>query len=303
MKVSVCITTLNEENSIDKLLVSLLKQTIAPDQIIIVDGGSTDKTIDKIKKFKNKIKLLCYKDLSIAAGRNIAVKNSKNEIIAMTDAGCVPQDNWLKELTKHFKDKDTKVVAGFYSMTTKSIFQKSLANYLGVIPSRFDNIFLPSTRSIAFRKSLWKKIGEFNEKLTSTAEDTDFNYKLALNQVQIVREKNAVVEWGIPENLWQAYKKFFLYARGDAQTGILWNPSKGFKSHNIKAFLIILRYYIGFVFLGLSLNNTSLLPIFIFFIFCYLFWAYKKTNIWGVAIQIISDVAVMSGFISGILGL
>ena len=50
MKVSVCITVFNEEGSIGELLDSLLKQTKKPGEIVIVDGGSKDKTVDVIRK-------------------------------------------------------------------------------------------------------------------------------------------------------------------------------------------------------------------------------------------------------------
>jgi len=303
MKVSVCITTLNEKKSIDRLLDALFNQTKKLDEIIIVDGGSTDDTVDRINKFKRKIKLLVRRNCSIAQGRNLAVRNSKNEIVAMTDAGCVPDKVWLEKITKPFNDKNTQVVAGFYRMTADTGFKKALSVFLGVLPKDFSDNFLPSTRSIAFRKRVWKNVGGFNEKLKGTAEDTDFNYKLAVNQIQIVREKTAVVEWEIPSGLFSAYKKFFFYAKGDAESGIWWNPAKGLMSHNIKSSFILFRYLLGFAFLGFCLSNTPLFPILIFLVFGYFFWAYKKAGVWGIVIQIISDIAVMSGLVSGILGL
>src|SRR5260221_150360 len=148
MKVSICITTFNEEKSINKLLDSLFSQTRLANEIIIVDGGSTDKTIELIKKFK-KIKLIISKRASIAKGRNLAVKNSKYEIIAMTDGGCICNKYWLAKITESFKE-DISVVAGFYEMTGKSDFQKALKPYLGRMPNQFnETTFSPSSRSLA----------------------------------------------------------------------------------------------------------------------------------------------------------
>src|SRR4030042_2033064 len=97
-RVSIVLTVKNEDKSINLLLNSLESQKLVPKEIVIVDGGSTDKTIDIIRKKmeKNKkIKLFIEKDSSIARGRNIGISNSTSEIIAMTDAGCIVDSNWL----------------------------------------------------------------------------------------------------------------------------------------------------------------------------------------------------------------
>ncbi|MEK7497570.1 MAG: glycosyltransferase, partial [Patescibacteria group bacterium] len=196
MRISVCVTTFNEEKTIGTLLKSLTDQTKKPDEIIVVDGGSTDATVTQISKLKSKnhisnLRIIKTEQANIAMGRNLAIKNARNEIIAMTDAGCVADKKWLEEITRPFGPPNRKnasraeVVAGFYKMTTNSPFQKSLANFLGTMPEKFNEKFLPSTRSIAFTKDIWQKVGGFNENLT-TAEDTDFNYKLALAQARIV---------------------------------------------------------------------------------------------------------------------
>ncbi len=297
MKVSICITTFNEEKSINKLLDSLFSQTKLANEIIIVDGGSTDKTIEliskawgasRVKKFK-KIKLIISKGASIAKGRNLAIKNSKYEIIAMTDGGCICDKYWLAKITEPFK-KDINVVAGFYEMTGKSDFQKALKPYLGVMPNQFDDeTFLPSARSIAFRKSVWKKVGGFNEKLDRAGEDTDFNLKILKKNFQIARAKKAIVDWEVPETLLAAMKKFFYYARGDAQIG-------GLTKHNIKVVTIFLRYILFFIF-------WLLFPI-------YLIWStYKhrkytknwRQKIYTAIIQVASDISIMAGFLNGLL--
>ncbi len=302
MKISICITVLNEEKNISKLLVSIDSQTNRANEIIIVDAGSTDETINLIKKHKN-IKLIISRGASIAKGRNIAIKNAKHEIIVITDAGCILHKNWLAKITKPFKNKSTDVVAGFYNMTGKSDFQKALKPFIGIMPQNFDkNTFLPSARSIAFRKKVWKKIGGFDEKFDRAGEDTEFNLKLLKNKFKIIRVKHAIVDWEVPNNIVSSLKKFFYYSRGDVQGGKLMT------SHNIKVLNIFFRYFIFLSLLFLYFLNPIFSLIFIFVFLLYLFSSIVKmlkfVKGWKALcfvpiIQVSSDFAVMAGFLSG----
>ena len=66
---------------------------------------------------------------------------------------------------------------------------------MGILPQKFDQDFMPSTRSVAFRKSVWEEVDGFNENLERGGEDTEFFYKCVKNGVKIVREKSSRVEW------------------------------------------------------------------------------------------------------------
>lgn len=312
MKISLCVTTFNEEKSIRLLLLSLTKQSKKPDEIVTVDSKSTDSTTKIIKSFQNRLPYLkvIVKKCSRAEGRNIAVKAAEHSIIAMTDAGCVLDKNWIERITKPFKDGKVDIVAGFYKMDGSSPFQKALSCFLGVKSEDFNDNFLPSTRSIAFRRGVWKRVGGFPENLNDTAEDTVFNYKAIKNKLKIVRVKNALVYWMIPEDFVIAIRKFYSYAKGDAKSKIFWHPTKRFRSHNIKVFFVYVRYAIGLTLFLLGFSSHLLWFPLIFFFFLYIFWSFYKVyrqiydlraGIWGVAIQFCCDLAVMAGFIGGIL--
>ena len=112
MKTSVCITTFDEkEETIKSLLHALNDQTLKPDEIIIIDAKD-------------------YDNCSRSKGRNIAIKKAKNEIIAITDAGCIPHRDWLEKLVKNLDPSsqsydEAGVVAGSYEMITNNNFQKA----------------------------------------------------------------------------------------------------------------------------------------------------------------------------------
>src|SRR3989344_8023279 len=117
MKIALIITVLNEEKTIDFFLDSFLIQTTRPDELIIIDGGSNDGTIKRIKNYEVRIKKsgikfkLFVKRGNISKGRNFAVKNSESDIISISDAGCVLDKNWLRRIVFPFKDKSVDVVA------------------------------------------------------------------------------------------------------------------------------------------------------------------------------------------------
>lgn len=315
MESSVCITTHNEEASIGALLDSLLGQSLKPDEIIVVDSGSKDKTVQIIKHFQKKdkkIKLLQEKG-NIAHGRNTGIEVAGNDIIVTTDAGCIPHPDWLEKITDPFKHVNVGLVAGFYDMPTKTPTQRAISVYMGIPPKRYDSEnFLPSTRSVAFKKQLWEKVGGFDERLDKTGEDSVFICNIVKTGTRIVRVGEARVDWRELENitLKGAMRKFFDYAKGDVQSKIWWHPTKKLMSHNIKALFIFIRYLFGLFLLFQSIGSPLLLRLVEFLIVLYIFWPIWKwrdviydlqTKLWLPVIQISSDFAVMAGFTVGII--
>jgi glycosyltransferase involved in cell wall biosynthesis len=314
MKISVCLTVLDEEKTIGKVLEGLLEQTKKPDEIVIVDGGSTDKTVEIIRHFQKKdksIKLVVEK-CSISQGRNLSISLAKNEIVALTDAGCEPYRDWLENLVYFLRHKEIGIVAGFYEMPASTPLGKVISCYLGVPEERFDPIsFLPSTRSVAFRKEVWEKLGGFDESLKKTGEDSLFFYRAVKSGVKIARAKEARVVWGEPGKL--SLKKFFgkvsSYACGDIKSKIFWHPSKGLMSHNIKIILVFARYIL-FLFLSVQFLRFPRLYFWVPFLFLlYLLWPiYKwrdvlktrKERLYLPLVQIVSDFAVILGLLKGI---
>lgn len=313
MKTSVCITVFNEEESLGKLLDSLLSQTTKPNEIVVVDSNSTDKTgkvLEHYQKKDKRIRVLTQKTTR-AEGRNLAVEIARNKIIVMTDAGCVPKKDWLEKITSPFKNKKVDMVAGFYDMLGDKSIQKASSVFLGTKKADFDIDFLPSTRSVAFRKKLWERVGRFPEALEDTAEDTIFNHKVLKKGAKIARVKNARVEWEMPESLGEIFRKLQSYAKGDARSGLIWHTQKKLTSHNIKAIFVFVRYLIGLSLIYMAFINPLLWYLVAFLLIFYIFWAYRKvyiyesdakTALWGVILQFTADLAVMLGFAKGIIG-
>lgn len=291
MNVSIVITILNEEKTINRLLRSLLSQTVQPREIIIVDGGSTDSTLSQIPN--KKIIKVFVKPGNRAIGRNYGIKQAKNEIIAITDAGGYPQRDWLEKLTSPFEDKDVLAAAGYYKSIGKNPFEEAVTPYFLVMSDKAKQMeeFLPSARSMAIRKSAWKKVGGFPEEFSHN-EDLVFDYRLREAGVNFAFARGAIVYWYPPKNVYEALVKFFRFSFGDAESGI----------SRPKVYLILLRYFIGVAFL-------LLFPYLLFpMLGLYVGWAILKNVryvsslqavLWLAIIQIIADISVMAGYLAG----
>ena len=291
--VSVVITILNEAENIEKLLSSLLGQTNKPGEIIIVDGGSTDGTQDIVKKFasQKRIVKLLQKKGNRSVGRNWGIKQAKGRIIAITDAGGYPKEDWLEKIIKPFEDKNVSVVSGYYQAEPLNPFQKCAAPYFLVMPDKVKKgmYFRPSSRSVAIRKEIWRKV-PYPEKYSHN-EDFVWDIELEKTGYKFHFEPDAIVYWYPPKNLSIALRQFYRFAYGDAEAGI----------SRPKVWTIFLRY----------LLFAALFPfrgLFEVCIMSYGVWAiiknYKYVKhqagfFWLPVIQITSDFAIMLGYIKG----
>lgn len=313
MNISIISTVKNESNTLKPFLNSLLRQNCSFDEIIVVDGGSNDGTLEILKEYSQtnrKIKFL-KKYGNISVGRNAGAKYAGNDILAFIDGGCIAKDNWLKELTKPFQNKNVDVVAGFYDVKTPNAFSTAAAPFHGVLKRRFNRqTFLPSARSLAVKKDVFNIIGGFNEKLYWAGEDTLFSYQLSIKEIRLFRTQKAQVYWTAPTNLLVFVKKSFFYALGDAQTSIWWHPVQRFHTHSIKIISLYLRYSVFTLLLLFAFCSKYLLVLFILLMFFYLSWSVWKlkddvkpfkSRILIPVIQLASDISVMSGFLTGLL--
>lgn len=291
MKISVVIPILNEENDIGWLMQSLASQSLLPAEVVFVDGGSSDATVKKItsERFSlpYSIKLIEKQGANRSEARNIGISRCNNAFIALTDAGCSPDKNWLTALaTKISKNPDVKVIAGAYRPIIDSAWCEYFFSYLGKYPYEMKTGFLPSARSMMVARQAWKTVGGFPEQLF-TCEDLTFAAKLA-TKYTIHLAPDAVVSWKVPKNLKEFFYRVASYSQGDV---IAW-----YQPHVRK----ILFTYIRWIILVLI---PILLPIYIVLkTFYFRARTGRFRSIWRViVVSIVGDFGVMWGAIRALI--
>lgn len=307
MRVSLVTTIYNEERSIRDFLEGITKLSVMPDEVIIVDGGSIDQTVVKIRKFEGQTKLPFVLNVTIkkgnrSVGRNEGVRLAKGDIIAFTDAGCILDKDWLKEISQPFSDSEVDVVAGYYAAKSETIFQKCLVPYALVMPDKVDpNTFLPATRSMAIRKKVFEEMGGFAKEYSHN-EDYVFARRLQDGHKKIVFAQKAIVYWIPRKTFKEAYVMFWRFAYGDAEAGII-RP---------KVVLLFLRYIVAccIALLFVATREPILLSLLIVGFCSYWIWAVTKNYRYVndirafyllPLIQFVADKAVIIGSTQGFL--
>ena len=218
-KVSLIATVLNAADYVPAFLESVRGQTRAPDEIVIVDGGSTDGTVDQLLAASG-IVTWVEPDANIPRGRNIAIAKASHDVIAVADADCEYDPRWLESLIESIED-GAMVAMGWYEPIMET-WQEACTSSLGIGASveQVDaSTFLPSARSVAFRREAIEMIGGYPEWLPIGGGQMG-RPPLAGTRVDMRFVPGAIARWRPRPTLVETWTQYFRYARGDGLAGM-----------------------------------------------------------------------------------
>ncbi|MBI5375971.1 MAG: glycosyltransferase family 2 protein [Candidatus Schekmanbacteria bacterium] len=180
MKISLYIPCFNASLYIKRCLEGVFNQSINIDEVLIIDDGSTDNTVQIASKFD--VKIISHEsNKGLAAARNTAIKNSAGDYIASLDSDCVPEKNWIEKLIHEFRDNK---IAGIGGMLVEGYQDKPADLWRAVnMPQHWGNEltynpeFLFGSNNI-FRKESLLKVGMYDEALGNNGEDHHISQKL-----------------------------------------------------------------------------------------------------------------------------
>lgn len=161
MKLSVVIPALNEEKRIRSVLSSLQNQKRKPDEIIVVDNNSTDKTREIVTTEFPNVRLLSAKVKGAAHARHVGFLASTGDVICRTDADCWVPENWVQNIELFFQSHPRCVgLTGLITYQEPPIrwvggFPSMVASYIDVLILKHHPLFGPNcaVSAQAYRKS------------------------------------------------------------------------------------------------------------------------------------------------------
>ncbi|MBA7645024.1 hypothetical protein ES703_52776 [subsurface metagenome] len=188
---TVVIPALNEEEFIGDCLRSLRAQTVSPAEIIVVDNGSTDRTVEIAEELADRV--IIMPDVGIVQLRQAGAEAAKNPIIVSTDADTTHPPFWLEKLLRHFSDPNVVIVGGSIRPSIPGTIEDLYAK--GLSTSASTGLF--SGANMAFRRDVFLKSGGYVK--VRKGEDWAFSNRLR-SQGRSVYEPEAYVITDIPFN-------------------------------------------------------------------------------------------------------
>jgi hypothetical protein len=233
--ISVVVTVRNDRDALAALLDALEAQERVPDEVVVVDAGSRDGTLELLARRNGRpltLTVVQAPGANISAGRNAGVRAATHTRIACTDAGCVPVRGWLAALDGALGEVD--FAGGVYRVDARTPFERCLAAALYPSPDeiglddplvrlshrlfgRAFDVDHTTGRSMAFTELAWQLGGGFPEQLYA-GEDVAFSASVA-SAVPARLVPLAEVRWR-PRPTWRANARMYaIYARGDVRQG------------------------------------------------------------------------------------
>jgi len=179
--ISVIIPAYNAASTIGHCLEALSAQTCPPDEVIVVDDGSTDGTAQVAKSFG--VRVISQPNAGPAAARNRGATAAHGDILLFTDADCIPAPDWVERMVTAFADPGVAGAKGAYLTRQR----EPVARFVQIeYEDRYDHmrgqpaIDFVDTYSAAYRRDVFVEAGGFDATFpTASVEDQEFSFRLA----------------------------------------------------------------------------------------------------------------------------
>ncbi len=219
MSYSLATTTYNDEKEIGKFLENIFCQSKMPQEIVVADGGSTDRTIDILKDYQQKspvdIKIIQGKRLNIAEGFNEAVKNSICEYIGIAGVGNYYDENYFEELIRIIQNNEADMTCGILNGYISNFFSECYTNvFLNKTGKITDT---PTNHGCMLKKEIFKKAGFFYPYFVYAGEDEEYYNMLLQKGYKYVPSLKTQVYWKVPVSYKEFFKQINNYVIGSMQ--------------------------------------------------------------------------------------
>lgn len=224
VKVSLVATMKDETATIDAWMAALIHQSRLPDEIVVVDTGSRDGSVEQLQKWAGKsglpVRIYCLPEENISAGRNYGIRQAQYDVLAVTDLGTRAHPDWLERLIAPFEiDPEVEVSGGWYRAVgadgnplQSHYWQRSMGNDPQAIN--------PPGANIAFTRQAWQKAGGFPEWLALAGEDSYFDQELRRVTACWAFSPQALVDWNAPGTFLAHCRKIAHWSGGDGESGL-----------------------------------------------------------------------------------
>ena len=213
---SVIVPCFNEEETVDKTVMSLLSMDYPKDklEILIIDDGSTDGTWKHIQKYKKNMQVKMYKKVNGGkhSALNFGISKAKGDVIGCLDADSFVDKTALKYMMTYFKDPKTMAVTPSIKVFNPRNFLQRMqwSEYtLGILIAKLFSyadavLVMPGPFSM-FRKEVFKIIG--NYKKAHQTEDMEITLRLHRKKLQIKNSHRSYVYTTAPKTIKTLYKQ------------------------------------------------------------------------------------------------
>ena len=221
--VTIICPTYNEADSVEKVLEFLTKAGPEQKEIIIVDGGSTDGTPEKVVKWKSifpNIKVLNNPNRYVPFALNIALKNSTGNPIIRLDAHTEYSEDYIIKILETFENTNADIVGGPMIKKGRTIFQRASAyatsSVFAIGNSKIHNTkFKGITDHVylgAWKRDLFSEMGYFDERFVRNQDD-EFHYRAKSRGKKIYMNPDIKSYYYPRKNLLLLIVQFFQYGK------------------------------------------------------------------------------------------